>query len=175
MQVKRKQNMQGFSCKRCNVHARIKWKWENFKHAMVEIKCEITTDLPIGKGSKFRVFWMRHFISINLGQAWRKFPKWDTASWKLSEKFVPWCGVWGAREYHLVLFWSFRSHDTHHPVILPLRVEYNYSPWLHRNVATCPIDVVFLVVGDQATTIEHLIWKGDSSLFQGWLQSWSIQ
>ena len=27
-----------------------------FKHAMIEIKHEITTDLPIDKGSKFRVF-----------------------------------------------------------------------------------------------------------------------
>jgi len=27
-----------------------------FKHAMVEIKYEITTDLPVGKGSKFRFF-----------------------------------------------------------------------------------------------------------------------
>ena len=51
-----KQNMQGFSCKRCNAHARIKWRFGKFKHATVEIKYEITTDLPVGKDSKFRVF-----------------------------------------------------------------------------------------------------------------------
>ena len=72
--------------------------------------------------------------------------------------------------------WSYRtSHDTNHPVVLPLKIKYDYLPWLHRNVAACPIDAVFIVVGDQATTIEHFIRMENSSLFQGWMQSWSVQ
>ena len=31
----------------------------------------------------------------------------------------------------------------------------NYLPGLHRDVAAFSVDVVFIVVGDQATTIEH--------------------
>ena len=70
-----------FSCKRCNAHARIKWKWVKFKHAMIEIKYEITTDLPVGKGSKFRVFWTRHFVRSTLisltkiSKVWHHFAK----------------------------------------------------------------------------------------------------
>jgi len=46
----------GFFAKDANAHARIKLKTWEFKHAMVEIKYGITTDLPVGKGSKFKVF-----------------------------------------------------------------------------------------------------------------------
>ena len=37
------------------------------------------------------------------------------------------------------------------------------------------IDAVRIVVGDQATAIEHFIQTENSSLFQRWMQSWSIQ
>ena len=37
------------------------------------------------------------------------------------------------------------------------------------------LDAVFIVVGDQATTIEHFIQTENSGLFQGWMKSWSIQ
>jgi len=121
--------MQGFSCKRCNAQARIKWRWGKFKHAMVGIKYEITTDLPVGKGSKFRVFWMRHFIPSTLISLTKKFQSVTPLRKKLLEKFVHWYGVWGARDYHLVLFWlGWTSHDTYHPVVLPLKwyVEITY-------------------------------------------------
>ena len=51
----------------------------------------------------------------------------------------------------------------------------NYLPGLHRNVVAFSVDVVFIVVGDQATAIEHFIQMENSSLFQRWMQSWSIQ
>ena len=51
----------------------------------------------------------------------------------------------------------------------------NYLPGLHRDVVAFLVDVVFIAVGDQATTIEHFIQMENSSLFQDWMQSWSIQ
>ena len=51
----------------------------------------------------------------------------------------------------------------------------NYLPGLHHNVVASSIDAVFIVVGDQATAIEHFIQMENSSLFQGSMQSWSIQ
>ena len=56
----------GFHAKDAMFMKESKWNWGKFKHAMVEIKYGITTDLPVGKGSKFRVFWTRHFIPSNL-------------------------------------------------------------------------------------------------------------
>jgi hypothetical protein len=41
---------------------------------------------------------------------------------------------------------------------------------LHHDVAACPIDVVILV-GDQATTVEHFIERGIGAFFQGLMQS----
>ena len=92
MQKVGKQNMQGFSCKRCNAHARIKWRWGKFKHAMVEIKFEITTDLPVSKGSKFRVFWMRHFVLLALISLMKRFQS-MTRFAKVIEKIhtLMWC------------------------------------------------------------------------------------
>ena len=50
-----------------------------------------------------------------------------------------------------------------------------YLPGLHHNVVAFSVDAVFIVVGDQATAIEHFIQTENSSLFQRWMQSWSIQ
>jgi len=50
-----------------------------------------------------------------------------------------------------------------------------YLPGLHRDVVAFSVDAVFIVVGDQTTAIEHFIQTENSSLFQGWMQSWSIQ
>ena len=41
-------------------------KMKEIQTCMVEIKYEITTDLPVGKDSKFRVFWTRYFILSTL-------------------------------------------------------------------------------------------------------------
>ena len=51
----------------------------------------------------------------------------------------------------------------------------NYLPGLHHNMVAFSVDAVFIVVGDQAMAIEHFIQTENSSLFQGWMQSWSIQ
>ena len=51
----------------------------------------------------------------------------------------------------------------------------NYLPGLHHNMVAFSVDAVFIVVGDQTTAIEHFIQMENSSLFQGWMQSWSIQ
>ena len=56
-----------------------------------------------------------------------------------------------------------------------LRGECNHSPWLHHDMATCPIDAVSRVVVDYSTTIGHLVQKENLSLFQGLMQSWPIQ
>ena len=49
-------NMKGVLCKRCECSCKNQMKMKKFKHAMVEFKYGITTGLPVGKGSKFRVF-----------------------------------------------------------------------------------------------------------------------
>ena len=50
-----------------------------------------------------------------------------------------------------------------------------YLPGLHHNVVAFSVDAVFIVVVDQATAIVHFMQTENSSLFQGWMQSWSIQ
>jgi len=50
------QNVQGFLCKRCKCSCNNQMKMNEFKHAMVKIKHGITTDLPVGKGSKLESF-----------------------------------------------------------------------------------------------------------------------
>ena len=66
--------------------------------------------------------------------------------------------------------WYISSRGTAPEVLLR-----NFLPGLHHNVVAFSIDAVFIVVGDQATAIEHFIQMENSSLFQGWMQSWSIQ
>jgi len=50
-------------------------KVEEIQHAMVEIKYGITTGLPVGKGSKLKVFCMRRNTSVNLDQALTEISK----------------------------------------------------------------------------------------------------
>ena len=52
-----------------------------------------------------------------------------------------------------------------------------YLPGLHCNMVAFSVDAVFIAIGDQATIIEHFFKRRirGSSLFQGWMQSWSIQ
>jgi len=156
MQNMGKQNMQGFSCKRSNVHARIKWKWGKFKHAMVEIKYGITTDLSVGKGSKFRVFWTRHFIPSTLIGLTKQFQSVTPLreNYRKSSYLDVVSGVLG------IIIWSMFDWVellTIHIIqwYCPWSVR-NYLPGLHRDVVAFSVDAVFITVGDQATTIENL-------------------
>jgi hypothetical protein len=168
--------MQGFSSKRCNAHTRIKRRWGKFKHAMIEIKYEITTDLPVGKGSKFRVFWMRHFVrstSISMtksSKVWHRFAK--VIGKNCTLMWCPGCSrlSFGHLLIGLNFSWYISSRGTS-----PEVKSSNYLPGLNHDVVAFSVDVVFIVVGVQATTIEHFIQTENSSLFQGWMQSWSIQ
>jgi len=66
--------------------------------------------------------------------------------------------------------WYISSRDTAPEVLCR-----NFLPGLHRNVVAFSVDAVFIVVGDQATAIEHFMQTENSSFFQDWMQSWSIQ
>ena len=156
MQKMGNQNMQGFSCKRCNAHARIKRRWGKFKHAMIEIKYEITTDLPVGKGSKFRVFWMRHFVRSTLISLTKSSKVWHRFA-KVIEKIrtLMWCpGCSGLSSGTLLIGLNFSWYISSRG-IAPEVICRNYLPRLHCDVVAFSVDAVFIAVGDQATTIEH--------------------
>ena len=113
----------------------IKWKWGKFKHAIVEIKYEITTNLPVGKGSKFKVFWTRHFVPSTLisltknSKLWHRFAK---VIGKICT--LMWCSGCSGSSFGSLLIglnfsWYISSHGT-----APKVRSRNYLPGLHRDV-----------------------------------------
>jgi len=135
MQKLGEQNMQGFSCKRCNAHAKIKWWWGKFKHAMIKIKYEITTDLPVGKGSKFRVFWTRHFVPSTLISLTKNSKVWHRLVKVIGKiRTLMWCLGCSRLSFGPLLIglnfsWYISSRGT-----APEVRSRNYLPGLHRDV-----------------------------------------
>ena len=179
---KRRENKicKGFYAKDAMFMQGSKWKWGKFKHAMVEIKYEITTDLPVGKDSKFRVFWTRHFVRSTLisltksSKVWHRFAKVIGKNCTLM-----WCpGCSGLSFGHLLIglnfSWYISSHGTS-----PEVKSSNYLLGLHYDVVAFSVDAVFIVVGDQATTIEHFFEQRIRAFSKGGcnhdqLNCWSV-
>ena len=139
---------------------------------MVKFKYEITTDLPVGKGSNFRVFWRRHFVPSTLISLTKNSKVWHHLV-KVIRKIrtLMWClGCLGLSFSPLLIGLNFSWYISSHGTAPKVRSR-NYLPGLHRDVAAFSVDVVFIVVGDQATAMEHFIQKENSSLFQSWMQS----
>ena len=117
---KRRENKicKGFHAKDAMFMQESKWNWGKFKLAMVEIKHGITTNLPIGKGSKFRVFWMRHFVLLALISLMKRFQS-MTRFAKVIEKIhtLMWCVRCSGLSFGPLLIglnfsWYISSHDT---------------------------------------------------------------
>ena len=148
-----------------------KWNWGKFKHAMAEIKHGITTNLPIGKGSKFRVFWTRHSAPSTLITLMKNSKVWHCLLkvYRKKMRILTWCLGCSGLSFGPLLIgsnfsWYISSRGT-----APEVKSRNYLPRLHRDVVAFSVDAVFIVVGDQTTAIEHFIQTENSSLFQGWM------